>query len=125
MTEADRHEQGRAEFATQFGISESDLERHLTDMVGARMAREAVRANADAWTDDELSLRDRSLAVVASLVTQSADDGHLRRHLRWAVDHGCSIAELEALLTLLAVYVGYPRASAAMALLREELKEGE
>jgi 4-carboxymuconolactone decarboxylase len=122
MSDVDRHEQGRAEFATQFGISESDLEGHLTDMVGARMAREAVRANADAWTDDELSLRDRSLVVVASLVTQGAE-AHLRRHLRWAVDHGCTVAELEALVTMLAVYVGYPRASAAMALLRDELKE--
>jgi 4-carboxymuconolactone decarboxylase len=121
MDDTDRREQGRREFATQFGIAESELERHLAGMLGPRMAREAARANADAWVDDELSLRDRSLIVVASLVTQGGADARLRGHLRWAIAHGCTVAELESLITLLAVYAGYPRASTAMEILRDEL----
>lgn len=117
----ERLEQGQAEFATQFGIAESRLESHLEEMLGPRMAREALRANADAWADHELSLRDRSLVVVASLVTQGGVDAKLRTHLRWALDHGCTVAELESLVTVLAVYVGYPRAASAMELLRDEL----
>jgi alkylhydroperoxidase/carboxymuconolactone decarboxylase family protein YurZ len=41
--------------------------------------------------------------------------------VRWAVEHGSSREELEALVTLLAVYTGYPRASAAMEVVRSEL----
>jgi 4-carboxymuconolactone decarboxylase len=90
-------------------------------MLGERMAREAINAAGGAWVDDSLSLRDRSLIVVASLVTQGGADVRLRGHLRWAVDHGATRAELEALIALLAVYAGYPRASIAMELLRDEL----
>jgi 4-carboxymuconolactone decarboxylase len=93
----------------------------MRGMLGDRMAREAIDAAGGAWVDDCLSLRDRSLIVVAALVTQSGADARLRGHLRWALDHGATPEELEALITLLAVYAGYPRASTAMELLREEL----
>jgi 4-carboxymuconolactone decarboxylase len=90
-------------------------------MLGEHMAREAINAAGGAWVEDRLSLRDRSLIVVASLVTQGGADARLRGHLHWAVDHGATREELEALIALLAVYAGYPRASTAMELLREEL----
>jgi 4-carboxymuconolactone decarboxylase len=93
-------------------------------MLGGRMAREAINAAGGAWVDDCLSLRDRSLIVVAALVAQGGVDPRLRGHLRWAVDHGATRDELEALITLLAVYAGYPRASTAMELLRDELGPG-
>jgi alkylhydroperoxidase/carboxymuconolactone decarboxylase family protein YurZ len=41
--------------------------------------------------------------------------------VRWAIEHGSSREELEALVTLLAVYVGFPRASVAMEIVRDEL----
>ena len=41
--------------------------------------------------------------------------------MRWAIEHGSSREELEALVTLLAVYVGFPRASVAMEIVRDEL----
>ena len=82
---------------------------------------EAINAAAGAWVDDCLSLRDRSLVVVAALVAQGAVDERLRGHVRWAIEHGSSREELEALVTLLAVYVGFPRASVAMEIVRAEL----
>ena len=43
----------------------------------------------------------------------------LRGHTRWALDHGLTPDELEAMATLLAVYVGYPRASVAIEIIRD------
>lgn len=43
---------------------------------------EATTAAAGAWPDDVLSLRDRSLIVVASLITQGAVETRLRGHVR-------------------------------------------
>jgi 4-carboxymuconolactone decarboxylase len=93
-------------------------------MLGDRMATEAINAAGGAWVDDCLSLRDRSLIVVASLVTQGGVEQRLRGHLRWALDNGATREELEALISLLAVYTGYPRASTAIQLLRNELGPG-
>jgi len=83
------------------------------------MADEAINAAGGAWVDDCLSLRDRSLVVLAALVTQGGVEERLRLHVRWALDHGVTPEELEAMAALLAVYVGYPRASVAMETIRE------
>jgi alkylhydroperoxidase/carboxymuconolactone decarboxylase family protein YurZ len=45
----------------------------------------------------------------------------LRPHVRWALEHGATAEELEALATLLAVYVGFARASVGIEVIREEL----
>jgi len=66
-------------------------------------------------------LRDRSLVVIASLITLGGAEAQLRMHTRWAVEHGCTAAQLEALATLLAAYIGYPRASSGILIIREEL----
>ncbi len=97
----------------------------MTGMLGERMAHEAIVAAGGAWVDDCLSPRDRSLIVIASLVTQGGVEARLRGHLRWALEHGATGEELEALMTLLAVYTGYPRASTAIELLRDELATRE
>jgi 4-carboxymuconolactone decarboxylase len=89
--------------------------------MGERFGVEAVNAAGGAWVDDCLSLRDRSLVVVAALVALGGVDERLRGHVRWALEHGSSREELEALVTLLAVYVGFPRASVAMEVVRDEL----
>lgn len=100
----------------------NEAEETLAGMVGPRMAEEAIQAAGAAWSaDSPLSLRERSLVVVAALASQGGADARLRSHLRWAIEHGVSAEELEAALTLLAVYTGFPRASVAMELLREEL----
>jgi 4-carboxymuconolactone decarboxylase len=92
-------------------------------MVGERMAVEAVNAAGGAWIDDCLSLRDRSLVVLAALAAQGGVEDRLRGHARWALDHGASAQELEAALSLLAVYIGFPRASVAMEVVRQVVAE--
>jgi 4-carboxymuconolactone decarboxylase len=117
----DRLERGLAAYASQLGVRSDEVEGWFAERMGERFGEEAIIAAAAAWVDDCLSLRDRSLVVVAALVTQGAVDDRLRGHVRWAIDHGSSREELEALVTLLAVYVGFPRASVAMEIVRDEL----
>jgi alkylhydroperoxidase/carboxymuconolactone decarboxylase family protein YurZ len=60
---------------------------------------------------------------LAALVSQGGVEERLRVHVRWALDHGVTPDELEAMGALLAVYVGYPRASVAAEMIREVLAE--
>jgi 4-carboxymuconolactone decarboxylase len=118
MTDDDRAARGRAAYASQFRLREEEAVAELERVIGARMASEAIQAAGGAWVDDVLSLRDRSLVVVAALAAQGGVDERLRGHIRWALDHGVTAEQLEAAITLLAVYVGYPRASVAMEVVR-------
>lgn len=118
---SERYEQGLDAYASQLGIPREQVPDWFADRFGQRFAEEAISAAAGAWTDDVLSLRDRSLVVVAALAAQGDVEPRLRGHVRWAVEHGVTPEQLEAAVTLLAVYVGYPRASMAMEVVREEL----
>lgn len=117
----DRYERGLDAYASQFGILREEVPGWFRERLGERFGVEAVNAAGGAWVDDCLSLRDRSLLVVAALAAQGGVDDRLRGHVRWALEHGSSREELEALVTLLAVYVGFPRASVAMEVVRDEL----
>lgn len=117
----DRWERGLDAYASQLGVPREEVPAWFAERFGERFGTEAINAAGGAWAGDALSLRDRSLVVVAALVAQGAVEERLRGHVRWAVAHGSSREELEALVTLLAVYVGYPRASVAMEVVREEL----
>ena len=117
----ERYERGLDAYASQFGIPREDVPAWFAERMGERFGTEAINSAAGAWVDDALSLRDRSLVVVAALVAQGGVDDRLRGHVRWALEHGSSRDELEALVTLLAVYVGFPRASAGMEVVRDEL----
>ena len=117
----ERYERGVDAYASQLGIPPEEVPAWFEERFGERFGREAINAGAGAWMDDALSLRDRSLIVVAALIAQGGVDDRLRSHVRWAVEHGSNREELEALTTLLAVYVGYPRASVGMEIVRQEL----
>ena len=117
----DRYERGVDAYASQFGIPREDVPAWFAERMGERFGAEAINAAAGAWVDDCLSLRDRSLVVVAALVAPGGLEARLRGHVRWAIEHGSSREELEALVTLLAVYVGFPRASVGMEIVWDEL----
>ncbi len=117
----ERYERGLAVYASQFRIAPEAVAPWFTERVGERFGTETILAAADAWVDDELSLRDRSLVVVATLVVLGGAEQQLRMHTRWAIDHGCTEGQLEALATLLGVFAGYPRAGNGLTIMREEL----
>jgi 4-carboxymuconolactone decarboxylase len=117
-----RRARGLAAYASQFGIDESEVPAHLGALIGERMAGEAISAaGGGAWEEGTLTLRERSMIVLASLITQGGADARLRGHVRWAVEHGVSAEQIEELATLLAIYAGYPRAATAMEVIRAEL----
>jgi 4-carboxymuconolactone decarboxylase len=121
----ERYEDGLRAYASQLGISPQEVPAWFAERFGERFGREAINAAGGAWPDDALSLRDRSLIVVAALIAQGGVEDRLRSHVRWAVEHGSNREELEALVTLLAVYAGFPRASVGMEIVREELDRME
>lgn len=121
----DRYERGLKAYASQFGISESEVEVWFAEHHGERFGTEAINAAGGAWNDDELSLRDRSLVVVTALIGLGGVEDRLRGHIRWALAHGVTPAELEAVVVLLAVYLGYPRASIASEIVNDELSRFE
>jgi 4-carboxymuconolactone decarboxylase len=117
--ESERAARGRAAYASQFRLPEEEAVAELERIVGERMAAEAINAAGGAWVEDGLSLRDSSLVVLAALVALGGVEARLRAHTRWALDHGLTPDELDAMAALLAVYVGYPRASVATEVIRE------
>jgi 4-carboxymuconolactone decarboxylase len=124
MSTADeRWSRGTAVYASQFELPESEVFAHLCGLLGERMATEAINAAGGAWDGGGLSLREQSLVVVAALAVQGGVEERLRLHTRWALTHGVTPEELEALASLLAVYAGYPKASVAVEVMREEFRK--
>lgn len=117
----ERYARGLEAYASQFGVAPEEVPGWFAERFGERFGTEAINSAAGAWVDDELSLRERSLVVVAALIAQGGVESRLRGHVGWAIEHGATRAELEALVTLLAVYVGFPRASVGMEIVRDEL----
>jgi 4-carboxymuconolactone decarboxylase len=118
---SERYDRGLKAYASQFGIDESEVAAWFAENHGERFGEEAINAAGGAWNDDELSLRDRSIVVVAALIAQGGMDDRLRGHVRWAVEHGVTPEQLEAIVALLAIYAGFPRASVASEVVRDEL----
>jgi 4-carboxymuconolactone decarboxylase len=125
QTSDERWEAGLDAYASQFAIPREEVVDWFTRAVGERFGEEAIYSAARAWIDDALSLRDRSLIVLAALVTLGGADGQLRQHSRWAIDHGATQEEIEAMAALLAIYVGFARAANALLVIRRELADGD
>ena len=121
--EGARWQAGLAAYASQFRLPEDEVVDFMRSRFGERFATEAIMAAGVAWTDEVLTLRERSLVVVAVLAAHGGVEARLRSHVRWALDHGATADELDALAALLAVYAGYPRASAATEVIREVVAE--
>jgi len=120
-----RYQRGLDAYSSQFHIPRDAVADWFADAVGERFGIEAIHSAANAWSDDELSLRDRSLIVIAALIAQGDLEAQLRMHTRWALDHGSTRTELEALATLLAIYSGFARASRGLMVIRDELTKLE
>jgi alkylhydroperoxidase/carboxymuconolactone decarboxylase family protein YurZ len=118
-----RYQRGIQAYASQFHIRPEQVSGWFSEAVGDRFAEEAIQSAANAWTDDVLSLRERSLIVIAALIAQGDLEAQLRMHARWALDHDATPPELEELATLLAIYSGFARASHGLMIIRDELSK--
>ena len=117
-----RRERGREVYAAQFRMPADEVEQRIVETFGERFAEEMfAAAGGSAWEDAPLTRRDRSLVVVAVLAALGGADDRLRTHVGFALENGATPDELEALVALIAVYAGFPRASVAMEVVRGEL----
>lgn len=110
-----RRERGISVFARVLAVDERQVESAFAARVGPVFAQEALQAaGGAAWAHPGLSDRERSLVVLTALTAQGVAGDRLGTHLQLAVRHGLDEDGLTALMTLLAAYVGLPRASLAM-----------
>ena len=74
----------------------------------------------EVWSrEDALSLRDRSLVTVVSLMAQGLVDESFRYHLTTAKQNGITRAEIAEILTHGAFYAGWPKAWAAFRMAKD------
>lgn len=59
---------------------------------------------------DKLSLRDRSLVTITSLISQGITDNSLTFHLQSAKNNGISRTEISEIITHIGFYAGWPKA---------------
>lgn len=68
----------------------------------------------EVWSrNDILSLRDRSLVTITSLISQGITDSSLTFHLKEAKKNGITRTEISEIITHMAFYAGWPKAWAA------------
>lgn len=72
------------------------------------------------WSREEaLSLRDRSIVTVVSLMAQGLVDSSFQYHLETARKNGVTAGEMAEILTHAAFYAGWPKAWAAFRMAKE------
>ena len=74
----------------------------------------------EVWNrQDKLSLHNRSLVTILSLMAQGITDSSLKYHLMTAKANGVTRAELAEVITHAAFYAGWPKAWAAFRMAQE------
>lgn len=80
----------------------------------------------EVWSrNDRLSLRDRSMITVASLVSMGMTNNSLKHHLQFAKKNGITRDEIAEILTHIAFYAGWPKAWATFNMAKEVWNEDE
>lgn len=68
----------------------------------------------EVWSrTDKLSLRDRSLVTITSLISQGITDNSLSYHLQTAKKNGITRTEIAEIITHIGFYAGWPKVWAA------------
>lgn len=79
----------------------------------------------DIWSrENQLSLRDRSLVTITTLMAQGLTDSAFRFHLENAKKNGITREEIAEILTHAAFYAGWSKAWAAFRMAKEVWSEG-
>ena len=80
----------------------------------------------EVWSrESELSLRDRSLVTVVSLMAQGLTDSSFAFHLQSAKNNGITRSEISEIITHAAFYVGWPKAWAAFRMAKDVWAEDD
>jgi len=124
MTDDERFEAGMAVRREVLGDAHVDRAVSATTDVTADFQNLVTRyAWGDIWSRPGLSRRDRSIAVVSSLIALRHWD-ELAMHLRAALVNGLTRDEIIEVVLQSAVYAGVPSANHAFAIANDVLAEG-
>ena len=78
----------------------------------------------EVWSrNDLLSIRDRSMVTITSLISQGITDSSLTYHLQEAKKNGITRTEAAEIITHIAFYAGWPKAWAAFRLAKDVWNE--
>ena len=67
----------------------------------------------EVWSNDDLTLKMRSILTVTTLVAKGMADSSFEHHVATAKKNGVTAREMAAILTHVAFYAGWPNAWAA------------
>ena len=92
-----------------------------------QLAPEFARYNDDilfgeVWSDKTLSLKQRSMITVTTLIASGITDSSLKFHLQNAKKNGVTKEEMSAMITHIAFYAGWPKAWAAFNMIKDIYK---
>lgn len=73
----------------------------------------------EVWNDETLSLKQRSVLTVTTLLASGISDSSLAYHLNNAKNHGVSREEIAAIITHVGMYAGWPKAWAGFRYAKE------
>ena len=71
------------------------------------------------WNNEDIDLKTRSIITIVALMAQGITDSSLKFHLQNAKNYGVTKKEIEAIITHVAFYAGWPKGWAAFNLAKE------
>ena len=93
----------------------------LSAMYGPDMAMEVLNIG-HIWERPVLTRRERSFVAIAALVAMGTKE-RLRIHVQGALNHGATPEEVEEVILTLMIYAGHARATEAIEVAREVMRE--
>lgn len=72
----------------------------------------------DLWSNEELSLRDRSLITITAIIS-AGNFNQLPFHLKFGLKNGLSEKEIVEAITHTCFYAGWPKADSALTIAKE------
>lgn len=118
-----RLDKGKEWFDKVYGEGKSDGLVEMQTGLGQDLARFGIEFNfGDIYSRPGLSLAQRELLSLASLVTIGGLEPQLRGHTRGALRVGCSPTEILETVIHTVQYCGFPKALNAMRVITDELQ---
>jgi 4-carboxymuconolactone decarboxylase len=120
----DRLERGRGKFEELYGAGASDRLISSQTGLGQDLARYGIEFNyGDLYSRPGLTLAQREMATIATLVALGGLEPQLRGHTRAAIRAGLTATEVVETVIHTVQYVGFPRALNAMRVVTDTLVE--
>ena len=79
----------------------------------------------EVWNEEAISVKLKCIITVVSLMASGITDSSLTYHMKKAKSHGVTKEEMAAIITHVAMYVGWPKGWAVFRLAKDVWKETE